>query len=131
MRRLELKIRELESKLELEVTIRGRLDTQITRLKEQLEKTTKECEELRMRDQASQEAQKKLSRQLRDLKEDLTTVQGKEAELMQKRGDLEKQLELAEAETLTVRYRTVQEIGRYLTINAPLILKMSIMRENK
>ena len=102
--RLELKIRELESKLELEVTTRGRLDTQIARLKEQLEKTGKECEELRLRDQNSQEAQKKMSRQLRDLKEDLTTVQGKEAELLQKKGDLEKQLELAEAETLTVRY---------------------------
>ena len=107
MLRLELKIRELESKLELEVTTRGRLDTQIARLKEQLEKTGKECEELRMRDQNSQEAQKKMSRQLRDLKEDLTTVQGKEAELIQKKGDLEKQLELAEAETLTVRHGSI------------------------
>ena len=31
IRRLEMKIREMESKLELELTTRGRLDTQIAR----------------------------------------------------------------------------------------------------
>ena len=31
LRRLEMKIREMESKLELELTTRGRLDTQIAR----------------------------------------------------------------------------------------------------
>merc|ERR1719431_2047996 len=44
-----------------------------------------------------------LARQLRDLKEDYTTIQGKETELSQKKGDLEKQLEVAEVETMTVK----------------------------
>ena len=39
----------------------------------------------------------------RDLKEELSTLQGKEVEMVHKKSDLEKQLEVAEAETLTVR----------------------------
>lgn len=102
-KRLEMKIREMESKLELEVTTRSRLDTQISRLKETIEKLSREAEEARMREQSSQESQKRMSRQLRELREDYTTVQGKEAELGQRKQDLEKQLEVAEVEAMTVR----------------------------
>ena len=77
-----MKIREMESKLELELTTRGRLDTQIarweqnkitlllefffgfydflvlniavSRLKEMIEKLTREGEDARMREQSSQ-----------------------------------------------------------------------------
>ena len=65
-----MKIREMESKLELELTTRGRLDTQIARsgksfygmflivfyhrLKEMIEKLTREGEDARMREQSSQ-----------------------------------------------------------------------------
>ena len=45
--RLELKIKELESKLELEQTTRGRMETQINRLKEGIEKINSECDMLR------------------------------------------------------------------------------------
>jgi len=102
-KRLEMKIRELESKLELELTTRSRMDTQIARLKETIEKLNKEIDDMRLREQSSQEQQRKIARQLRDLKEDYTTVQGKETELSQKKGDLEKQLEVAEVETMTVK----------------------------
>merc|ERR1712043_85188 len=91
------------SKLELELTTRGRLDTQIARLKEMIEKLTREGEEARMREQSSQDAQKKLARQLRELREDHTTLQGKEAEMQQKKNDTEKQLEVAEVEVATVK----------------------------
>ena len=47
--RLELKIKELESKLELEKTTRGRMETQITRLKEGIEKINHECDSLRVK----------------------------------------------------------------------------------
>lgn len=102
-KRLEMKIREMESKLELEMTTRSRLDTQISRLKETIEKLSREAEEARLREQSSQESQKRMSRQLRELREDYTTVQGKEAELGQRKQDLEKQLEVAEVEAMTVR----------------------------
>ena len=52
-----MKIREMESKLELELTTRSRLDTQITRLKEMIEKLTREGEEARIREQSSQVCQ--------------------------------------------------------------------------
>ena len=39
----------------------------------------------------------------RDLREELSTLQGKEVEMAHKKSDLEKQLEVAEAETSTVR----------------------------
>ena len=46
--RLELKIKELESKLELEQTTRGRMETQINRLKEGIEKLNRDCEQVRL-----------------------------------------------------------------------------------
>jgi len=102
-KRIELKIRELESKLELEKTTKGRMETQIYRQKEVIEKMTREMDDLRMKEQNSQDDQKKLARQLRDVREELSTVHGKEVEISHKKSDLEKQLEVAEAETLTVR----------------------------
>jgi len=89
--------------MELEQTTKGRLETQIQRLKESLEKMNQEMEKMRVKEQASQEAQKKLSRQLRDLKEDYVNLQTKETEIGQKKSDLEKQIELSEAETVTAR----------------------------
>ena len=73
-----------------------------------------EMEKMRVKEQASQEAQKKLSRQLRDLKEDYVNLQTKETEIGQKKSDLEKQIELSEAETVTARYSIVTDYPRGL-----------------
>merc|ERR1719370_1196764 len=102
-KRLELKIRELESKLELEKTTKQRQDTQVARQKEGMEKMVKEIEELRVKESSAVEEQKKLSRVVREMKEELATVRGKESEVNHKKSDLEKQLEVAEAETVAVR----------------------------
>merc|ERR1719357_1621837 len=102
-KRLELKIRELESKLELEKTTKQRQDTQVARQKEVMEKMVKEIEELRVKESSAVEEQKKLSRVVREMKEELATVRGKESEVNHKKSDLEKQLEVAEAETVAVR----------------------------
>ena len=53
--RLELKIRELESKLDLEQTTRGRMETQINRLKEGVEKLNGDCDVARQRENTAQE----------------------------------------------------------------------------
>merc|ERR1712079_91444 len=103
MKRLEMKIRELDSKLELEVTTKGRMETQIGRLKETIERLNKEIEDIRIKEQSSQDQQKKLGRQLRDLKEDYATLQGKESDLHQKNGDLEKQIEVSDVEVITLK----------------------------
>merc|ERR1712223_2136479 len=101
--RLELKIKELETKLELEQTTRGRMDTQICRLKESIEKLNHECDSLRVKEATSQDQSRRLQRQLRDLKENYTTLQQKETEVNAKKNEYEKKLELAEAETVTAR----------------------------
>jgi len=46
---------------------------------------------------------RKLQRQLRDLREDYATAQQKETEVNSKKNELEKQLELAEAETVLAK----------------------------
>merc|ERR1712218_724512 len=79
--RLELKVKELESKLELEQTTRGRMETQINRLKEAIEKLNHDCEGLRGKEGAAQDQARKLQRQLRDLKEDYATITQKEIEV--------------------------------------------------
>lgn len=102
-KRLELKIREMESKLELEKTTKTRMETMIQRMKEVVEKMTREMDDLRMRELSGQDEVKKMSRQLRDVREEMATVQSRELELSHKKSDLEKQLEVSEAETLTVK----------------------------
>merc|ERR1719436_182554 len=103
LKRLEMKIRELESKPELEVTTKGRMDTQIGRLKETIERLNKEIDDIRIKEQSSQDQQKKLNRQLRELKEDYATLQGKEGDLIQKNGDMEKQMEVSDVEVMTLK----------------------------
>jgi len=101
--RLELKIKELETKLELELTQRARMDNQILRLKETCEKLRHEGEQVRLKESSSQDESRKLQRQLRDLKETYATLQQKETESHSKKNDLEKKLEVSEAETVTAR----------------------------
>jgi len=102
-RRLELKLREMESKLELEQTSKGRLETQVGRLKEVIDGLNKDNESLRTREKSGQTELKKLSKTLRDTKETLAGFQGRDSEFSQKKMDFEKQVELAEAETISVR----------------------------
>merc|ERR1719189_3521608 len=101
--RLELKVKELESKLELEQTTRGRMETQINRLKEAIEKLNHDCESLRIKEAGAQDQARKLQRQLRDLKEDYASITQKEIEVNAKKNEFEKLLELAEAETVTAK----------------------------
>ena len=91
----------MESKLELEQTTRGRMETQINRLKEAIEKLNHDCEGLRVKETGAQDQARKLQRQLRDLKEDYASVTQKEIEVNSKKNEFEKLLELAEAETVT------------------------------
>ena len=58
------KVKELESKLELEQTTRGRMETQINRLKEAIEKLNHDCEGLRVKEAGAQDQARKLQRQL-------------------------------------------------------------------
>nr|XP_053639347.1 centrosome-associated protein CEP250-like isoform X8 [Cherax quadricarinatus] len=102
-RRLEMKIKEIESKLELEQTTRQRLESQIGRLKDQIERLTGDCDAARQKETQALEQSKKISRQLREAKEDLSALQQKHTDAVNKKGELEKQLELADSEVITLK----------------------------
>ncbi|MPC25354.1 Unconventional myosin-XVIIIa [Portunus trituberculatus] len=102
-RRLELKIKEVESKLELEQTTRQRLESQISRLKDQLERVTGDCDSARLKEAQAVEQNKRVARQLRDAKEDLSTLQQRHTDAVNKKSEMEKQLELADSEVATLK----------------------------
>ncbi|XP_066966279.1 unconventional myosin-XVIIIa-like isoform X3 [Macrobrachium rosenbergii] len=102
-RRLEMKIKEIESKLELELTTRQRLESQIGRLKDQIERLSGECDAAKMKESQALDQSKRLTRQLRDAKEDLSNMQQRYTEAVNKKSELEKQLELSDAEVVTLK----------------------------
>ncbi|XP_076627599.1 unconventional myosin-XVIIIa isoform X2 [Colletes latitarsis] len=102
-RRLEFRAKELESKLELEQTTRARLETQIARLKENVEKLQIESALLRTKEQTAQDTARRLQRSLREAREEANSALAREQESTRARRELEKSLEAAEAETKVAR----------------------------
>ncbi|XP_018396590.1 PREDICTED: unconventional myosin-XVIIIa isoform X1 [Cyphomyrmex costatus] len=102
-RRLEFRAKELESKLELEQTTRARLETQIARLKESVDKLQTESALLRTKEQTAQDAARRLQRSLRDSRDEASAAISREQEAVRARRDIEKSLEAAEAETKVAR----------------------------
>ncbi|XP_050714026.1 serine/arginine repetitive matrix protein 2-like isoform X3 [Eriocheir sinensis] len=102
-RRLEMKIKEVESKLELEQTTRQRLESQISRLKDQLERVTGDCDSARLKESQAVEQNKRVARQLREAREDLSALQQRHTDAVNKKSEVEKQLELADSEVVTLK----------------------------
>lgn len=102
-RRLEFRAKELESKLELEQTTRARLETQIARLKESVDKLQTESALLRTKEQTAQDMARRLQRSLRDARDEGSAALSREQEAVRARRDIEKSLEAAEAETKVAR----------------------------
>uniref|UniRef100_T1J6E8 Myosin motor domain-containing protein n=1 Tax=Strigamia maritima TaxID=126957 RepID=T1J6E8_STRMM len=102
-KRLEHRVKEVESRLELEETTRSRLEVQLNRAKENYEKLSLECDEMRSKEQAALEQNRKLQRQLRDLKEDYSEMQQKENEIMQRKKEMEIAVENLETENHSVK----------------------------
>ncbi|XP_058804262.1 unconventional myosin-XVIIIa isoform X1 [Phymastichus coffea] len=102
-RRLEFRTKELESKLELEQTTRARLETQIARLKETVDKLQSETALLRTKEQTAQDAMRRLQRSLREAREEAASASAREQDATRVRRDLEKALEASEAETKVVK----------------------------
>ncbi|XP_015593292.1 unconventional myosin-XVIIIa isoform X7 [Cephus cinctus] len=102
-RRLEFRTKELESKLELEQTTRARLETQIARLKENVDKLQTETAMLRTKEQNAQDAARRLQRSLREARDEASAAAAREHEATRARRDVEKTLEAAEAETKIAR----------------------------
>ncbi|XP_052268542.1 unconventional myosin-XVIIIa-like isoform X7 [Dreissena polymorpha] len=84
VQRLENKIRDLETKLELETTNKHRLEVQLGRTKEQCERVTEEKEQLNTAKAQAEENIKRVQRQLRDLRDEFSDVQKREMEMAHK-----------------------------------------------
>ncbi|XP_017091803.2 unconventional myosin-XVIIIa isoform X1 [Drosophila bipectinata] len=97
-KRLELRTKELESRLELEQATRARLEVQVTRHKEALEKLQNEVTQSKMREMQAQDVLKKSQKSLRDMREEYHTVSSREQESLTRRKDLEKKMEQMESE---------------------------------
>ncbi|XP_073685105.1 unconventional myosin-XVIIIa [Garra rufa] len=95
--RQEAKIRELETKLEYERTQTKRLESLVTRLKENLEKMTEERDQRIGSENREKDQNKRMQRQIRDIKEEMTELSKKEAEASRKKHELEMDIESLEA----------------------------------
>ncbi|XP_065348989.1 uncharacterized protein Mhcl isoform X1 [Cloeon dipterum] len=102
-RRLETKIRELESRLELEATTRARAETQSGRFREQADKMAVEAEAARLREATANDAARRSARLLREAREREASVAAKEAEAIRKRKEIELRVETVEAEAAQAR----------------------------
>ncbi|XP_073815217.1 myosin heavy chain-like isoform X9 [Musca autumnalis] len=102
-KRLELRSKELESRLDLEQATRSRLEVQVNRHKEAIERLQNELSQSKVREMQAQEALKKSQKSLRELREEFHAVSGREQESMAKRKDLEKKVEQVEAEASALK----------------------------
>ena len=64
---------------------------------------TGDCDAARLKEAQAVEHNKRVARQLRDAKEDLSTLQQRHTDAVNKKGEMEKQLELADSEVATLK----------------------------
>jgi myosin-18 len=102
-KRFHMKIRELETRMELETTTKGRLEGQVARLKEHIEKLHEDVKAAQTREYLVIDKYKKVERQLRDCKEEINRNSQKDTEAQSRRIMLEKQLDSADLEISTLK----------------------------
>ncbi|XP_037292547.1 unconventional myosin-XVIIIa isoform X3 [Manduca sexta] len=102
-RRLDLRNKELESSLELEATARGRVEGQLARVREAHEQLAAELAAARTRDQLAADDLRKLTRQLRELKEENSSLEGRLGEAMRARAAAEAAASAAAADAAAAR----------------------------
>ncbi|CAG7833673.1 unnamed protein product [Allacma fusca] len=102
-KRFHMKIRELETRMELETTTKGRLEGQVARLKEHIEKLHEDVKAAQTREYLVIDKYKKVERQLRDSKEEINRNSQKDTEAQSRRIMLEKQLDSADLEISTLK----------------------------
>lgn len=103
LKRLQLRVTELESKLQLELTTRTRLEVQIARLKEMAERLENERETAQCKENAAQEVVRKMQRSLREARESMAERESKDSADLNRKRALEKRAEQAESEVTTVK----------------------------
>ena len=95
---LEVKIKDLEYQLELETAGRQRSEIINERLKTKLENSESDTTVMKQANIAKEEVNRKLERQLKELKEEFITMQIQEMDMSEKKTILEKKVEIHDAE---------------------------------
>ena len=103
VQKLELRVKDLEMKLDLEKLAKGRMESHIKRQTDVIESLQRDLEDVAMKEKNGQEEQKKLKVSIRSLNEELSSIQNKEKETLIKKSEAEKQLEVVEAEKSAVK----------------------------
>lgn len=103
IKRLELRTKELESRLEFEQATRARMENQLSRHKDSLEKAQSEVGQIRSKEIHAQDALKKSQRTIRELREEIQSFANKDQENLSKRKEAEKRLETVESECAAAR----------------------------
>lgn len=102
-KKLEMRVKELESRMEFEGITKSRLETQVSRIRDNHEKAQHEISVIRAREIQAQEGLKKSQKSLRDLREEFHTRLNREQEEITKRKELEKRLEVSASETSSLK----------------------------
>ncbi|KAL4703507.1 hypothetical protein ACJJTC_018091 [Scirpophaga incertulas] len=102
-RRLDMRNKELESSLELEATARGRLEGQLSRLREAHEQLAGELAAAKARDAHAADELRKLTRHLRELKEENSELHAKLSECSRAKAAAEGLAAAAGAEAAAAR----------------------------
>nr|XP_006817918.1 PREDICTED: unconventional myosin-XVIIIa [Saccoglossus kowalevskii] len=118
--RFEGKCRDLDSRLELELLHKQRLEANLSKLKDSNEKLTSERDSYKSSEQQTQELNRKLQRQLKDLRDEFFELQRKEDDATRKKIELERQVEEAESSQevlqsdLKLAFRRIQDLQNAL-----------------
>merc|ERR1719188_2597461 len=78
IQKLEVKCKELETKLDLEKTTKGRMESHISRQTDVIESLQKDLEELAVKEKRGQDEQKKLAASVRSVREELANCRTEE-----------------------------------------------------
>lgn len=129
--KLELQVKELETKLDLDSAARNRLESQINRLKAEVNRLNIALEESQDKEREYQDSVRKLQKQLKDCKEDLETMQVKEMDLVAKKMQLENDLEASEMETDNARSELKVAIRRIEDLQSAITGDLDLDNENQ
>ena len=118
--KLEVTVKEVEAKLELERTTKGRLESHIRKQTDVITSLTADLGEVAAREKAGAEEARREKERAKAAKEELAAVEARQAEVDRKRAELEKQLEVVEAEKQAAKSQLVSAQQRISSLQAAL-----------
>ncbi|XP_050667390.1 unconventional myosin-XVIIIa isoform X4 [Leptidea sinapis] len=130
-RRLELRNKELESSLELEATSRARLESQVSRLRDAHEQLANELAAARAREHQASDDLRKLTRQIRELKEENASVNVKLSEALRAKSAAESAAASAASEASAARDEARLAARRVAALQEAIAGELSSVQDSR